>query len=315
MLRFVVLSLLFVQAGACNRTAPAIDPTQFPVMRITDRVYVIHGANDLPSPANKGFINNPGFVLTKKGVVVIDPGSSLQIGEVVLKAIAGVTPDPVVAVFNTHIHGDHWLGNDAIHRAYPKAVIYAHPAMMRDAPAVGEIWLSLFSSATDQAIRGTNLVMPTLGVDHDETLALGGLHFRALHNGPAHTDGDIMIEVIEDKVLFTGDNIVQGRAGRFDEANITGQIAACDLALATPAQHVVPGHGRSGGRELITQQREWLTRLYSATKRLYQEHVSEAEFNQRMLVELKDYRRWNNFDKDIGKILSLTWLQVEKEAF
>jgi len=57
-------------------------------------------------------------VLTAKGVVVVDPGSSVQVGEMLLKKIATVTKDPVIAVFNTHIHGDHWLGNDRHRRAH-----------------------------------------------------------------------------------------------------------------------------------------------------------------------------------------------------
>ena len=62
-------------------------------------------------------ITNPAFVIGADGVVVIDPGSSVQTGEMVLRQIGQVTGLPVVAVFNTHIHGDHWLANQAI-RSY-----------------------------------------------------------------------------------------------------------------------------------------------------------------------------------------------------
>ena len=315
MIRILFAVLVLPMFTACSREAPALDPAKYPLTKITERVYVIHGPNDHPTPANRGFMNNPGFVLTNKGVVVIDPGSSVQVGDMVLKAVASVTKEPVVAVFNTHIHGDHWLGNDAIRRAYPKAVIYAHPAMIRAAPTDGEMWLNLMLTTTDQATRGTKLVAPTLGVEHEETLALGGLHFRALHNGPAHTDGDLMIEVVEEKVLFAGDNVVVERVGRFDAGNVKGAIAACDLALTTKAAMIVPGHGLTGSRELITRHRAWLVKIHSAAAKLYAQGVSEIDAQEKILAELKDYRHWNNFDKDIGKAISLTWLQVEKEAF
>lgn len=315
MIRILLTALVLSMVTACNREAPALDPAKYPLTKITERVYVIHGPNDHPTPVNQGFMNNPGFVLTNKGVVVIDPGSSVQVGSMVLKAIASVSKDPVVAVFNTHVHGDHWLGNDAIQRAYPKAVIYAHPAMIRSVPDVGEMWLNLMLTTTDQATRGTKLVAPTLDVEHDETLALGGLHFRALHNGQAHTDGDLMIEVVEEKVLFAGDNVVVERIGRFDEGNVKGAIAACDLALTTRAVKIVPGHGLTGGRELITRHRAWLDKIHSTAAKLYAQGVNEIDAKEKILAELKDYRHWNNFDKEIGKAISLTWLQVEKEAF
>jgi glyoxylase-like metal-dependent hydrolase (beta-lactamase superfamily II) len=52
-------------------------------------------------------------VVTGAGVVVLDTGGSLQIGQMAIRMIRQVTHKPVVAVFNSHYHGDHWLGNHA----------------------------------------------------------------------------------------------------------------------------------------------------------------------------------------------------------
>ena len=57
--------------------------------RITDSTWVIHGPLGYPSVENQGFMNNPAFVITDKGVVVIDPGGSLQAGRMVMKQITG----------------------------------------------------------------------------------------------------------------------------------------------------------------------------------------------------------------------------------
>ncbi len=83
---FALLSLI-VFLSACDRKAPAIQ-ADFPLTKLTERVYVIHGPNEIPNKQNQGFMNNPGFVLTRKGVVVIDPGSSIQVGDMLLKKIA-----------------------------------------------------------------------------------------------------------------------------------------------------------------------------------------------------------------------------------
>jgi len=190
----IALLTLVVFFSACDRKAPALR-ADFPLTKLTERVYVVHGPNEIPNKNNQGFMNNPGFVLVRNGVVVIDPGSSTQVGDMLLNKIATVTKDPVIAVFNTHIHGDHWLGNDAIHRAYPKAVIYAHPKMMEKTKSEGENWINLMNKLTDGGTRGTKSVPPNLGVENDETLTLAGLHFHIYHTGVAHTDGDIMISI------------------------------------------------------------------------------------------------------------------------
>jgi glyoxylase-like metal-dependent hydrolase (beta-lactamase superfamily II) len=317
-MRFPVLPLVLLAPAllltACDRKAGSID-TDYPLTRLTERVYVIHGPNEMPNEANQAFMNNPGFVLTPKGVVVVDPGSSVQVGEMLLKKIATVTRDPVIAVFNTHIHGDHWLGNDAIRRAHPKAVIYAHPNMIAKAAVEGENWIERMNQLSDGAVRGTQVVVPQLGLDNDETLTVGGLHFRLYHTGVAHTDGDLMIEVVEEKVLFLGDNVVAERAGRLDDGNFTGNIAACDAALKTGATKFVPGHGVSGGREVVTAYRTWLATLYGSVKKHYEAGVGAIDMKDKVVPELAAYRKWALFDSEIGKLVSLATLQAEQEAF
>ena len=75
----------------------------YPVDQIAPNTYVIHGPLGYPTVANQGFMNNPGFVVTSNGVVLIDPGSSVQAGRMVLQQIATVTGKPVTHVINTHV--------------------------------------------------------------------------------------------------------------------------------------------------------------------------------------------------------------------
>jgi len=102
----------------------------FKAEKVSEHVYVIHGPLEMPNETNEGFMNNPAFIVTDKGVVVVDPGSSVHTGNMLLREIRKVTDMPVIAVFDTHVHGDHWLGNDAIQRAYPDAAIYGHQTMI-----------------------------------------------------------------------------------------------------------------------------------------------------------------------------------------
>lgn len=315
MLRIALFALFAASLlMACDRNGAVIDK-DYPITKISDRVYVIHGPNEPPTPANQGFMNNPGFVLTKKGVVVIDPGSSLQIGEMVLKKIATVTPNPVIAVFNTHVHGDHWLGNDAIRRAFPKAVIYAHPKMIAKSAEAGAFWLKLLNRLTNDSVRGTEPVPPNLGIENEETLSLDGLHFTAFHTGTAHTDGDLMIEVAEEKVVFLGDNVVAGALRRLDDGSFPGTIKACEVALRSGAKHFVPGHGPSGGREVVTTYRDFLKDLYRSVKKHRAQGLSDFEMKEKVVAELRAHRSWLNFDVEIGKLVSLAFLEAEREAF
>lgn len=303
----------FLLAG-CDSSAPPL-VRDYPPDRITESVYVIHGPIDLPSPANQGFMNNPGFVRTHKGVVVIDPGSSVRVGEMVLAKIAAVTPDPVIAVINTHVHGDHWLGNQAIKAAYPKAVIYAHANMKAKAAVIGEQWIAMLDRLTDGAIKGTRTTLPDAHVEDGEVLKLGNRHFRVYHTGTAHTDGDLMIEITEDKVLFLGDNVLVGRLGRMDDGHFAGNAAAIDVALSTGAQHFVPGHGPTNGRAPLRVYQNYLRTLHATVRKLVKQGLSDFEMKPAVVQSLAPYRQWGQFDAELGRHISLAYQQVVNEEF
>src|SRR5262249_2830664 len=149
---------------------------------------------EFASAANEGFMNNPGFVVTADGVVVIDPGSSLQSGRMVLKQLRKVTNKPVTHVFNTHIHGDHWLGNQAIREAYPGAVLIAHPEMIRQVPGRAEEWVKLMHGMSGGFTAGTRAVPPTVPIGNGQELKTGQVTFRIHAPAAAHSNTDIMIE-------------------------------------------------------------------------------------------------------------------------
>ena len=311
---WVLAAALLVLVSCSRSDSPAIRG-DYALKQLTERVYVLHGPNEEPSKKNQGFMNNPAFVLTSKGVVVIDPGSSLQVGRMLLARIAKTTPLPVIAVFNTHIHGDHWLGNQAMHDAYPNAVIYAHQNMLNMAGREGEAWLKIMLSMTDGATRGTQLVIPNSALENNDNLRLGDRHFRVYHTNRAHTDTDLMLEVVEDKLMFLGDVVVAQRAGRLDEGDFKGSIEAIDLALASKAVVFVPGHGVSGGREIPQAYRSFLSTLYASVKKYYAQGLKDFEMKDKVNQDLAAYHSWALYDAGLGRLVSLAYLQVESESF
>ncbi len=72
---------------------------------------------------------------------------------------------------------------------------------------------------------------------------LGGLSFRVIHAGPAHTPEDLMMWVEEDGVLFVGDLMFTGRIPFVADADVSAWIAALDRVLAFKPRVVVGGHG------------------------------------------------------------------------
>jgi len=291
---------------------------QFSLDRVTAHIHVVHGPDGLPNPENHGFINNPTAILTPHGVIVVDPGSSEKIGHQLLKKIQGITPNPVIAVINTHVHGDHWLGNHAIRKAYPNIPIYAHQRMIeRVRHGEGEDWLKLFQRMTKGAMDGTVIDGPTVGLKGGETLTLDGVALRIHFLGHSHTDHDLLIEVVDDRAIICGDVVVIDHVPNSDvlhDAHFGGTIKALHALLDIPATTFVPGHGKSGGREVPQTALRFLERLYALVKTYYLQGLADFEMKEKIFEDMKEYRHWVNFP-ELGRVISIVYLEVERDNF
>jgi len=290
----------------------------FPLDQVSQRIRVVHGPLALPNPKNRGFMNNPAAILTRNGVIIVDPGSSREIGKQLLKKVRAVSDKPIIAVFNTHVHGDHWLGNDGIRDTYPNVPIYAHErAIERAKSGEGELWISVFSKMTNGATAGTKPVAPTIGLKGGETLKIDDVTLRVYHPGQAHSDNDLMIEVVDDKGLFCGDVVVAHHVPNSDvpqDASFKGSIAAIETILKGQDVVFVPGHGRSGGREVPEATLRFLQKLTESVTRYFKQGQQDYEMKDKIVDELKEYRDWHNFD-EMGRVISYVYKEVERDNF
>ncbi|SHE20092.1 Beta-lactamase-like [Bathymodiolus brooksi thiotrophic gill symbiont] len=284
--------------------------------KIADNVFVMHGPLDEPNPENKGFMNNPGVIIGKNGVIIIDPGSSYQIGKMVLDKVKAITDKPIFAVFNTHVHGDHWLGNQAIIEQYPAVKIYAHKNMIKQAKeGEGERWVALMNTLTEGATDGTIATFPTDATTHLQIIKIDSETFKMHHDitGAAHTNTDLMVEHIPSKTLFLGDNGFVHRQGRFDHtSDMHGNIKALEYAINLNLTHYIPGHGPTGdANHAIKPYLDYLLIIQDEVEKGYKEDLADYEIKPIALKKLAAYRDWHGFDSQFGRHINKMLLEVE----
>lgn len=283
---------------------------------VTKNVFVIHGSLEDPNSDNGGFINNPGFVIANTGVIIIDPGSTAAIGEMLLKRIKQVTSLPVIAIFNTHEHGDHWLANQTILAAYPNIPIYADANMIQSVEdGTGKYWLQLMQQLTKKELKNTIIISPTHAVSDGDEIVFDNLTFKVHHYGTSHTKNDIMLEVVELETVFLGDNVMNKRLPNLANGDIVGNIHAIEAILTSDCSYFIPGHGPSGNRTVPVTYLQYLTNLYDSVKQYYNEGLTDFEMKDPIKESLKRYSAWQGFDSDLGKNISLVFLQIERDDF
>ncbi len=291
---------------------------RFQFEQVNDNVYVMHGPREEPNPDNHGFMNNPAIIVAEHGLIVIDPGSAYPVGLEVLKEIEKISTKPVLAVFNTHVHGDHWLANQAIKEKYPQVRIYGHPAMIEQANGdTGLYWIDMMERLTDGKTRGTRVVAAEMAVTNSQTIEVDGQIFKIHSLVPAHTNTDIMIEHVNSKTLFTGDNSFNQRMGRFDEtASMMGNIKALEYALGLDIKTYVPGHGQSGSSDAAVKPfLNYLKRVQEVVEAGFEEELQDFEIKDRVIAQFEDYSSWAGFDVNFGKHINSMYLEVEKAAW
>jgi glyoxylase-like metal-dependent hydrolase (beta-lactamase superfamily II) len=294
---------------------PDIAPVQ-----LSQHVWVIQAADGFPTPENKGMMSNVTFVTTSRGVVIIDSGSSLQIGEMAIRMIRRITPLPVVAVFNSHFHGDHWLGNHAFVKHFGESLpIYALPHTIEQIKGIeGNSWRTLMERWTNQSTAGTRVVAPNHSVAHGQRLTMGDVEFRLHFYGQAHTRADLCVQVVPDNVTHLGDIAMANRIANIDDGSFPGTLKYYDQLKANAGDQLwVPGHGLAS-HDLLDTYGRFLSGIYDNCLQAVKDGLSVSDAKALVLKDPRVAARaktMQGFDSNIGKYVSLAYLEAEKEAF
>lgn len=310
---WLFIAALSAPLGFSLHAAPNDVIRNYPVAKVAVNVYVMTGPLGEPAVANQGFMNNPAWIVTRAGVAVIDPGSSVQAGRRVVKEIKQITGKPVTHVFITHIHGDHWLGNQAILEAWPRAKLIAHPDMIAKAHAgEAQSWIALMSRLTQGYTDGTRAQIPTVAAADGQVFNIGERRVKVYSVNDAHSKTDLMLEV-DGGILFTGDIVLNRRIARMDDGLFQGTIRAIDRALSAPVNIIVPGHGKTGGRDLLTEQKEYFQTLFDSVRAEYDAGKADFEMKPAVVEKLAKFKQWHGFEMAVGKHISLAVLEIERQ--
>lgn len=306
---FLLLSMVGLFASA-NSTKE-----DFHFEKINKNLYVMHGPTEEPNKHNKGFMNNPSAIISKNGVIIVDPGGSIFAGNLVLKELKRITNKPIVAVFNTHVHGDHWLANMVIKKAYPNVDIYAHPNMIKRAKKSEAIkWINIMDTMTKGATKGMVAIYPTKKTSNMLNIKIDSENFIIYSKQvKAHTNTDIMIEHVQSNVMCLGDNDFVGRFGNFDDSSdMHGNIEALKFAISKKMTAYVPGHGKSGNiKNAVEPFLTYLVELEKIVKKGYEDDLESFEIKAIAAKKLSRYKSWDGFDSHIGKHTFKMYTEIE----
>jgi quinoprotein relay system zinc metallohydrolase 2 len=293
----------------CCGDATASPPLS--IERIADGDYAHFGQIAMTTPENAGDIANLGVIVGQDAVAVVDTGGSVSVGRELLLAIRSFTDKPIRYVINTHDHPDHVFGNAAM----PSGVTFVgHHNLPAELARRGPYYLRSYREQLGEAaIAEVGIIPPSLLVDGETTLNLGGRSLRLTAWSPAaHTDCDVTVLDETTGVLFAGDLVFIQHVPVID-GSIKGWLSVIDRLARLPARLVLPGHGAhvAPWPQALDDERRYLTVLAQDARRA----IAAGTPLERAVPEMgqSERSRWALFDDYNARNATTAFSELEWE--
>ncbi|MFO7827466.1 MAG: MBL fold metallo-hydrolase [Bacteroidales bacterium] len=283
-------------------------------------------SNNLYSITNSGG-GNIVFLITKKGVVVVDAGGSPGNAQNIIQAIKSKTDSPIKYLIYTHSHRDHIYGvsefpDDIKIIAHQNIVDnlknYTEPGLKNSLEnTIPEYLEGLKSQIENESqensddlekvkqqynlysnylkdLKKVKIRYPDITFTDSYKLKLKNERIFLEYPGPGHTNDNIVVKFSNHNVIHTGDLIFNGSVPYVitdHGANVENWINIVDDLYIENIKTVVPGHGEITDKEVFKDQANYFRKL---TYRV--EALKNAGFTVNEIKEKIDFEAYKMID-------------------
>ncbi len=258
---------------------------------------------------------NAAVVVNDDDVLVVDTHLSPGAGWALREELKALTPKPVRYVVNTHWHWDHAHGNqiygagvEVIGHEYTRrrlaagdstrgrswdmfigglpgriAELQGRIAAAADAAERGKLQAQL--AVLETQLEGTKALAvapPSVTLDDRLTLFRGGREIQIRYLGRGHTGGDVVVFLPKERLVITGDLLVEGTS-YLGDGFITDWLQTLERLRALDFDTVLPGHGNAfTGKAKIDHFEAYLRDFWSQAQALHAAGVPAEDAARRI---------------------------------
>ena len=244
-------------------------------------------------------VPNVGFVVGRDALLIVDTGMGPENGARILREAEQLAGGRRLLLTLTHFHPEHGFGAQVFRS---DATIVYNRLQRDELREKGQAFVDMFRGfgpAIARLLEHVELVAPHVAYNREADIDLGGVEVQLRSVGPAHTRGDQIVLVPNERVLFTGD-LVEDRFFPIlpdDDAKGSTWIALLERLEELQPALVVPGHGEVGDGELIVAFRNHLVDVRETVRRVAADGRSAEEAAPAVEAEIRDrYADWENPD-------------------
>jgi glyoxylase-like metal-dependent hydrolase (beta-lactamase superfamily II) len=277
--------------------------------------------------------SNAGLVTSRGDALLVDTLYDLNLTRRMLDTMRRRVPaaENIETVVNTHANGDHCWGNQLVSGAEIVASRRAahemrdlSPGLMKTLVRASRIALALGERAQvvtsllgrvgvgravsfGEAARfvvdkfgvfdfeGIELTPPTTTFDGRLDLQVGDKDVQLIEVGPAHTQGDVIVHVPVDRVVFSGDILFIESHPIMWDGPVENWIAACDRILELDVDKVVPGHGPLTDKPGVQRVKDYWVYLRDECRKRFDAGMTAAQAARDIAFDA--FARWTESER------------------
>lgn len=261
--------------------------------KVSEDVWCFFGKLEPPTKENAGFMSNSCYIKTTDSYVLIDTGASYGFAKQAYEAMEKIEKLPVNTIITTHIHDDHWLGNNFYKEKF-NSKIYAPALLNKEYNENSEIrGLGVLS---DEEKKGTKFVPADEIISEETTLKIGNKEIIITPTKvKAHTADDLFVYLPKDKVLFSGDIVMNGRVTSNRDGSVLGTLKALDMINFKDWEILVAGHGTDTSKTAIDETTKYFTLLKQRVMEAIENDIGADEITQ--IVTMEEFKDKGLYDE------------------
>lgn len=266
---------------------------------------------------------NVSFLVTRKGIVVVDAGSTPSNGRKIISIIKSVSNKPIKYLILTHFHGDHINGivgfsNDVkiiahkdlaknntsfnkknidnyINNVLPSYLVNLKLQMGEIKDKKSDEYLALkedFENNEEylEEIKNIKFRNPDITFEDYYRFKIADERIMLEYTGPGHTNDNIVVKFSNHNVIHTSDLVFNGSIPYLINdhgVDVYNWMKTLDDLYKENIYTVIPGHGEIGGKIILKEQSDYFKTLSKQIEILKNDGFNLEEIKEK--IDINDY--------------------------
>jgi glyoxylase-like metal-dependent hydrolase (beta-lactamase superfamily II) len=303
-----LLAFLLTVAFSNHLLAEVLTP-----QKVNETTFALIGEIGGRTYENQGLNANYGVIITNDGVILIDSGASRKGAELINQQVQRLTGKKVKWVINTGSQDHRWLGNDYFLSKGAEVIALHKTVATQKQLALNQ--LDSVKTVLKDRFNGTKPAYAQKPINQNEAeLNLGGTKVQIKYLNHAHFEGDVVVYLPQQNIMFSGDHIYVDRLlGVLPQSNAEKWLDAFNKIESINPKVIIPGHGSICDLTKAKKQTgDYLKFLVDGSKK-YAEDMAGVENAVKGLAHAPQFEKLANFNDLHKGNISRTYLRLEQQ--